>query len=99
MNETTKPQEPPLNLTQEEIHHFLDVPMNIAIELGSSIMKIREILQLAPGSILELPRSAGENIDIHVNGQLLACGEVLELEGNAGIRITDILIQGEENLK
>jgi len=83
----------------EELSHLLDVPMKVTIELGNTRMRIREVLQLAPGSIVELPKSAGENIDVYINGQLLACGEVLELEGNTGIRITEVLQQGEENPK
>lgn len=83
----------------EEISHLLDVRMKVTIELGNARMKIREVLQLAPGSIVELPRSAGENIDVYINGKLLACGEVLELEGNTGIRLTELLLQAEENSK
>ena len=75
----------------EESARFLNVPMKVAIQLGQRSMKVREILQLRPNSIVELPRSAGENVDILINGRLLACGEVLEIEGNAGVRLTDIL--------
>ncbi len=99
MTENAKAPDPPGILKTEELLHFLDVPMSVNIELGNAKMKIREILQLTQGSIMELPRSAGENIDVYVNGQLLACGEVLELEGNAGVRLTDILLQCEESVK
>jgi len=73
----------------EEVHQFLDVPMKITIQLGNRSMTIREILQLKKNSIVELPKSAGENVDIVLNGRLLAYGEVLDLEGSAGIRVTD----------
>lgn len=73
----------------EEVQHFLDVPMKITIQLGIRSMTIREILQLKKNSIVELPKSAGENVDIMLNGKLMAYGEVLDMEGSAGIRLTD----------
>lgn len=73
-----------------EVGHFLDVPLKITIQLGNRNIKIREILQLKPDSVLELAKSAGESLEVYVNGKLVAFGEVLELEGNAGIRLTDI---------
>jgi len=75
----------------EEAARFLDVPMKVAIQLGQRNMKVREILQLRPNSIVEIPKSAGENVDILINGKLLACGEVLEIEGHAGVRLTDVV--------
>jgi flagellar motor switch protein FliN len=74
-----------------EVGHFLDVPMNLVIYLGQRFMKVREILQLTKDSIVDLPKSAGENVDVFVNGKLVACGEVLEIEGKAGVRLTDVL--------
>jgi flagellar motor switch protein FliN len=73
----------------EELSHFLNVPLKITIQLAKCNMKIREILQLQVNSIVELPKSAGENVDILVNERLIAYGEVLELEGCTGIRLTD----------
>ncbi len=75
-----------------EISRFTDLPMRITIQMGKLNMPVREILQLKENSVVEIPKSAGENIDIYVNGTLLAYGEVLDLEGSAGIRITDLLI-------
>ena len=74
----------------EELHHFLDVPMKISVQLAKCNMKVRDILQLQPSSIVELPKSAGENVDILVNERLIGFGEVMELEGSAGIRLTDL---------
>ncbi len=71
------------------ISHFLDVPLKITIQLADCNMKVRDILQLQLNSIIELPKSAGENVDILVNDRLIAFGEVLELEGSTGIRLTD----------
>jgi flagellar motor switch protein FliN/FliY len=74
------------------VTHFLDIPLKVRIQLGQRYLKIREILLLKEQSIIELPKSAGENIDILVNGKLVAFGEVLEMEGNAGIRLTNLKI-------
>ncbi len=73
----------------EELQHFLDIPVNITIQLASRSMKVRDILQLQQSSIIELPKSAGENVDILINGRLVALGEILQLEGSTGIRLTD----------
>jgi flagellar motor switch protein FliN/FliY len=78
--------------TASEVSHYLDIPMNVRVQLGQRFLKIRDILQLRPQSIIELPKSAGENIDILVNGKLVAFGEVLEMEGNAGIRLTNLKV-------
>lgn len=75
-----------------EVAHYLDIPMKVRIQLGQKHLKIREILQLKEQSIIELPKSAGENIDILINGRLVAFGEVLEMEGNAGIRLTNLKV-------
>ncbi len=53
-------------------------------------MKVREILQLKQDSILDLPKSAGENLDVYISGKLVAYGEVLEMEARTGIRLTDL---------
>jgi flagellar motor switch protein FliN len=76
--------------TIEELHHFLDVPLKITVQLANTSMKVRDILQLQPTSIVELQKSAGENVDILINERLIAFGEVMELEGSTGIRITDL---------
>jgi flagellar motor switch protein FliN/FliY len=72
-----------------ELKHFLNVPIRITIQLANRSMKVRDILQLQPDSIVELPKSAGENVDIFLNDRLVAFGEVLELESSTGIRLTD----------
>jgi flagellar motor switch protein FliN/FliY len=74
----------------EEAQYFLDVPMQVAVQLGGRTMKVRDILQLQPDSIVDIPKSAGENVDVLVNGRIVAFGEVMELEGSTGIRITDL---------
>jgi len=76
----------------EELRHFLDIPIQISIQLANRTMKVRDILQLQADSVVELPKSAGENVDILMNGRLVAFGEVMELEGRTGIRLTDLNI-------
>ena len=78
-----------LNTVMEEAKDFLDVPVRITIQLASCNMKVKDILQLQESSIVELPKSAGENVDILVNNRLIAGGDVLELEGTTGVRLTD----------
>jgi len=77
------------DMALEELRHFLDIPVKISIQLGTRDMKVRDILQLQNSSIVELPKSAGDNVDVLVNDRLIAFGEVLELEGCTGIRLTD----------
>lgn len=74
----------------DEFARFLDVPLKISIHIGRKEMKVRDILALRDESVFDLPKSAGENIEILVNGKLVAFGEVVEMEGNAGVRITDL---------
>ena len=76
----------------DEVHHFLDVQMKITVQLANCNMKVRDILQLQPSSIVDLPKSAGENVDILINERLIGFGEVMELEGCTGIRLTDLNI-------
>jgi flagellar motor switch protein FliN len=73
----------------QEARHFLDVPLKVTIQLGSRNMKVRDILQLQTDSIVDLPKSAGKDVDILLNERLVAFGEVIELEGSTGIRLTD----------
>jgi len=72
-----------------EMSDFLDVPMKLSFELGRKSMKVRDVLLLKQESLIEIPKSAGENLDIYINGKLIGCGEILDMEGNAGIRLTD----------
>jgi flagellar motor switch protein FliN len=75
--------------SSEGFNYFGDVPLKISIHLGTRAMKVRDILQLQPSSLIELPKSAGENVDILINGRLIAFGEVIKLEDSTGIRLTD----------
>lgn len=70
-----------------------DVPLNVTVELGRARRAIRDILDLAPGSILELDKLAGEPVDILVNNKRIATGEVVVIDENFGVRVTDIVSQ------
>lgn len=70
---------------------ILDVPLQVTVELGRTRKLIRDILELASGSIIELDKLAGEPVDVMVNGKLLAKGEVVVIDENFGVRITDIV--------
>jgi flagellar motor switch protein FliN/FliY len=74
---------------------LLDVPLDIAVELGRARMSIQDLLALGPGSVIELDKIAGEALDILVNDRLVARGEAVVVNDKFGIRITDIVSQSE----
>lgn len=76
---------------QENIDLIMDVPLEVTVELGRTKKSIKEILEFAPGTIVELDKIAGEPIDILVNGKMVAKGEVVVIEESFGVRITDIV--------
>ncbi|MBE5941092.1 MAG: flagellar motor switch phosphatase FliY [Lachnospiraceae bacterium] len=78
---------------QENIDLIMDVPLEVTVELGRTSKSIKEILEFTPGTIIELERIAGEPIDVLVNGKLVAKGEVVVIEENFGIRVSDIIKQ------
>jgi flagellar motor switch protein FliN/FliY len=77
------------------IEILLDVSMQVTVELGRTKMRIREILGLGEGSIIELQKLAGEPVDILVNGKLIAKGEVVVIDEYFGVRITEIISPSE----
>lgn len=81
----------PMNYGPENIDLIMDVPLEVTVELGRTTKSIKEILDFAPGTILELNRIAGEPIDVLVNGKYVAKGEVVIIEESYGIRITEII--------
>ncbi|MDE7046383.1 MAG: flagellar motor switch phosphatase FliY [Lachnospiraceae bacterium] len=76
---------------QENIGLIRDVPLDVTVELGRTQKSISEILDFAPGTIIELDRIAGEPIDVLVNGKFVARGEVVVIEESFGIRVTEII--------
>ncbi|MDR1532568.1 MAG: flagellar motor switch phosphatase FliY [Clostridiales bacterium] len=80
-----------LTQQKENISIIMDVPLEVTVELGRTKRKIRDILEFSAGTIVELDKLAGEPIDILVNGKFVAKGEVVVIDENFGIRITDII--------
>jgi len=78
---------------------LLDVPLHITVELGRADMPVRDILALGPGSVIELDRSAGEVLDVLVNGTLIAQGEVVVVDEQFGIRLTRVLSPNRDMLE
>ena len=73
----------------------MDIPVQMTVELGRTRMPIRNLLQLAQGSVVELNELAGEPLDVFVNGCLVAQGEVVVVNEKFGIRLTDIITPSE----
>jgi flagellar motor switch protein FliN/FliY len=80
-----------LDVPEGNLEVLLDVPLEVIVELGRTDLQIKEILSLAPGSVVELNRMAGEPINIMVNGKLVARGEVVVIDENFGVKITHII--------
>ena len=74
---------------------ILDIPVNLTVELGRTKISIRNLLQLAHGSVVELEGMAGEPLDVLINGTLIAQGEVVVVNEKFGIRLTDIITPQE----
>ena len=75
-----------------ELERLFDVPVELAVEIGRTRMTIRETLALGPGSIVTLNRLAGEPVDLLVNGKPIARGEVVVLDEEFGLRVTEVLV-------
>lgn len=84
-----------LHDTQNDIDFILDIPVQLTVELGRTKIAIKNLLQLAQGSVVELDGMAGEPMDVLVNGCLIAQGEVVVVNDKFGIRLTDIITPAE----
>ena len=84
-----------MSVSDSNIGMIMDVPLQVTVELGRTRKLIREILELAPGSVVELDKLAGEPVDILVNGKIVAKGEVVVIDENFGVRITGIVSMQE----
>ena len=82
-----------------ELDMILDIPVQIAVELGRTKITIKNLLQLAHGSVVELDAMAGEPMSVFVNGTLIAQGEVVVVNDKFGIRLTDIVTPAERMRK
>lgn len=86
---------PPADAEVKNLSLLLDVPLQVTVELGRTKRSVQEILSLSSGSIIELDKLAGEPVDILVNNKLIAKGEVVVIDENFGVRVTDIISQSD----
>ena len=84
---------------QRNLDMLLDIPLSVTVELGRTTRKVAEILELTTGSIVELDKLAGEPVDVLVNNKLIAKGEVVVIDENFGVRITDVVSQKDRLMK
>ena len=89
----------PKTETHNDIDFILDIPVQLTVELGRTKIAIKNLLQLAHGSVVELDAMAGEPMDVLVNGTLIAQGEVVVVNDKFGIRLTDIITPSERMRK
>jgi flagellar motor switch protein FliN/FliY len=83
---------------QEKLKKFFDLPLLIEVVVGSTTLTLGEILNLGPGSVVELDNLVEEPVDIKVNGKLVAKGEIVVVEEKFGVKITDI-VEKEERVR
>ncbi|NBV42188.1 flagellar motor switch protein FliN [bacterium] len=76
-----------------EMNVFSKIPVNVSVELGRANVSLKEIFELSEGSIIELERLVGEPLDLVVNGQVVAQGEVVAIDNNYGLRVTHVVAQ------
>ncbi|WP_432364039.1 flagellar motor switch phosphatase FliY [Sporosarcina sp. UB5] len=89
-------ESPSLNQSEtNNLNMLLDIPLQVTVELGRTKRSVKEILEMSSGSIIELDKLAGEPVDILVNNRHIAKGEVVVIDENFGVRITDIMSQTE----
>jgi flagellar motor switch protein FliN/FliY len=81
--------------THNDLDMIMDIPVQLTVELGRTKMPIKNLLQLAQGSVVELSGLAGEPLDVLINGFLIAQGEVVVVNEKLGIRVTDIITPSE----
>ncbi|MEW8970952.1 MAG: flagellar motor switch phosphatase FliY [Mesobacillus sp.] len=89
--ETAQPQQ----AETKNLDMLLDIPLQVTVELGRTKRSVKDILELGSGSIIELDKLAGEPVDILVNNRLIAQGEVVVIDENFGVRVTDIISQSD----
>ncbi len=82
-------------MTGQDIERILDIPVQLSVEIGRTRTSIKNVLQLAQGSVVELEAQAGAPMDVLINGYLIAQGEVVVVNDRFGIRLTDIVTPAE----
>ena len=79
------------------IDSLMDVTLQLTVELGNTLMTVRQVLDLQKGSVVELNRIAGDSVDVFVNGRLIARGEVVVVDDKFGIRVTELVASASED--
>jgi flagellar motor switch protein FliN/FliY len=85
------------NTTRNGMELIMDVQLQVAVELGRARMLVRDVLSLGPGSVIELDKHAGEPVEVVVNNKTVARGEVVVIDENFGVRITEIVNAAERD--
>lgn len=80
----------------ESVDFLWDVPLTVEVVLGSTELTVKDVLEIGPGSVVELDRAYGEPVDLYLNGRLVARGDVVIIGEQFGVKITEILVSGEE---
>lgn len=81
--------------TVKSWQNFMDLRLPLSVELGSTKLKIREILELEPSSVIKLTRSTGEGVEVCTDNQALVRGEIIAIEDRAGVRINEVITEEE----
>jgi len=81
--------------TPRNFELLLDIPLEVTVEIGRTRLAIRELLQLGPGSVVELQKIAGETLDVLINGRPIARGEAVMVNDKFGVRLTDVISPSE----
>jgi len=84
-----------MRIGTQNLNMLFDVPLQVTVELGRTRRNVKDVLRLSPGSVIELDKLAGEPVDIFVNSKLIAKGEVVVIDENFGVRVTEISSQSE----
>jgi flagellar motor switch protein FliN/FliY len=84
-------EEPIVNPAPSNMDLLMDVSLRVSVELGRATLNVRDTLNLAPGNVVELDKLAGDPVDVLVNGRLIARGEVVVVDDQFGVRITEIV--------
>lgn len=86
---------------EDNLELLLDIPLEISVELGRTKMLINDLLKLGQGAVIELPKEAGDTLEIFANKRLIAKGDVVEVNQKYGVRLTEVISPAErlENLK
>lgn len=86
----------PAGSAQRDLRLLADIPVEIAVELGRMRLPLRDLLSLGQGAVVALDKAADAPVDVLVNGQLVARGEVVVIDGGLGVRVTSVVSGGED---